>query len=132
MQEQHRIQGRDVHAFGQAAGVAQDSAFPFGDWGFQPGELFVALQGVEGAIDMVDLAHQVSVGALDLVAVVFLTGQRLLICRYDAGNRSATCLEVAMSLAKATARCIAGSPGRSWGCHQRWHRRVWPARSSNR
>ena len=43
---------------------------PSGSGRFEPGEFGVALQGVERAVDVVDLARQITVGVVDAVALV--------------------------------------------------------------
>ncbi|MDR9012459.1 hypothetical protein FEP72_06292 [Burkholderia multivorans] len=76
VQENGSVQRRDIHAFGEAAGIGQDAAYPLflADVVLEPGELLVALDHVHGAIDVfglqrgeiVDLVAEVGGNALEL------------------------------------------------------------------
>jgi len=57
-EEHHRIQGGDVDALGEAAGVGQDAAYPIGQVCLEPVQSGVALERVEGAVDVLDLTAQ--------------------------------------------------------------------------
>lgn len=70
VEEQHRVQGGHIHAFGQAASIGQDAAFILGDNTFEPHQFGISFQGVVGSIDVADLAAQAAVGVIDRVAVV--------------------------------------------------------------
>lgn len=58
LEEEHGVQARDVHAFGQAAGVGQDAGTARAGILPEPVQQPVTFQGVERAVNVLDLAAQ--------------------------------------------------------------------------
>src|SRR5699024_1338509 len=54
VEEDDAIEGRDVHALGETASVGEDASLVLSDGGLEPRDLIAALEGVHGAIDVLD------------------------------------------------------------------------------
>tara|TARA_R110002096_G_scaffold162638_2_gene329772 strand:- start:280 stop:558 length:279 start_codon:yes stop_codon:yes gene_type:complete len=59
MQEHNGIEGGNVDALGQAAGIGQDAAGVFASISIEPVQQRAASFGVEGAVDVLDFALEV-------------------------------------------------------------------------
>src|SRR5699024_2670038 len=54
VEEDDAIEGGDVHALGETASVGKDASLVLRDGGLEPRNLVAALEGVHGAIDVLD------------------------------------------------------------------------------
>ena len=67
VEEDDAIEGGDVHALGETASVGKDASLVLRDGGLEPRDLIAALEGVHGAIDVLDGDLEIDVEQADVV-----------------------------------------------------------------